>query len=140
MELNLSLKVLSMCPDESARGPSAADVLRKYNNESLPDFCEPLTDVNQAGTFGNRPIHLASYRGNLADVIALVEGGADVNVVGDVGSTPLHEATEQGHIDIVRFLLQQGALSNVQNELGRTLIDVAKDYGRNEIAALLQNT
>jgi hypothetical protein len=63
VELNLCLKALSMCPDENSRGPSATDVLRKYNDESLPDFCEPLTDVNQVGTFGNRPIHLASIGG-----------------------------------------------------------------------------
>jgi uncharacterized protein len=90
---------------------NAADVLRRYNDESLPDFCEPLVDVNQVGTFGNRRIHLACYRGNLADVTALVEGGADVNAVGDLGTTPMHEATEQGNIDIVRFLLQRGASS-----------------------------
>jgi hypothetical protein len=117
----------------------ADEVLRRYNDESLPDFCEPLTDVNQVGTFGNRPLHLASYRGDIADVIALVEGGADINAVGDLGSTPLHEAVDQGHIHIVRFLLKKGASLHVTNELGKTPLDVAKDHNRDDIAQLLRS-
>lgn len=121
----------------SIRNLKAHEVLGKYNEESLPEFCEPLTDVNQVGTFGNRPIHLASYRGNLADVIALVDAGADVNAAGDLGSTALHEAVEQGHVEVVRFLLQRGASTSVKNEIGRTPLEVAMESGRNDIAALL---
>ena len=47
------------------RNLTALEVLAKYYDEDLPDFCEPLTDVNQVGTFGNRPLHLACYRGNM---------------------------------------------------------------------------
>ena len=52
------------------RNLTALEVLAKYYDEDLPDFCEPLTDVNQVGTFGNRPLHLACYRGNMAEVVA----------------------------------------------------------------------
>ena len=102
------------------RNLKANEVLGQYNEENLPDFCEPLTDVNQVGTFRNLPIHLAWYRGNMADVVALVEGGADVNVVGDLGSTPLHEAAEEGHINVVKFLLEKGASPHIKNEFGST--------------------
>ena len=121
------------------RNLNAHEVLGKYNEENLPDFCEPLADVNQVGTFGNRPIHLACYRGNMADVVALVEGGADVNAIGDLGSTPLHEAAEQGHINVVKFLLEKGASPTVKNELGSTPSDAATVRGWNEIAKLLQS-
>ena len=121
------------------RNLKASEVLDMYNEEHLPDFCEPLTDVNQVGTFGNRPIHLACYRGNLADVIALVEGGADVNAVGDLGSTPLHEAAERGHIDVIKFLLEKGASSSIRNEFGSTPSEAATVRGFDDIAKLLLN-
>lgn len=121
------------------RNLKAHEVLDKYNEENLPDFCESLTDVNQVGTFGNRPIHLACYRGNMADLVALVEGGADVNAAGDLGSTPLHEAAEEGHIDVVKFLLEKGAARHIKNEFGNTASDAATLRGWDEIAKLLQS-
>jgi uncharacterized protein len=116
---------------------TVAKVLRRYNNESLPDFCEPLTDVNQAGTFGNRPIHLACYRGDLDDIAALVKAGLDVNAAGDLGSTPLHEAIEWGHVPAVRFLLVHGAKRSLRNEFGQTPLDVANLKGHEGIAEIL---
>jgi len=116
---------------------TAEEVLRRYNDETLPDFCDPLTDVNQVGTFGNRPIHLACFRGNINDVVALVEGGADVNAAGDMGSTPLHEAVEQAHAKVVKFLLDCGAKRDVLNELGKTPLEIAKEKGLAEIARLI---
>jgi uncharacterized protein len=116
---------------------TAADVLARYNDEWLPDFGEPITHVNQTGSAGNRPIHIASYRGNLEEMEALVEGGAEINVSGDMGSTPLHDAIEQGHTEIVKFLLDHGARTDVKNEFGRTALDIAELAGRAEIVDLL---
>ena len=118
---------------------TAAEVLRKLNNETLPDFCEPLMDVNQAGTFGNRPIHTASCRGDRNAVAALIAAGADVNARGDLGSTPLHEAAEQGHAGIVQLLLEHGADRNAKNEFEMTPIDVAREHGWEEIVAILNS-
>jgi ankyrin repeat protein len=81
---------------KDSRQLTAEDVLKRYS-QSFPDFVDPLTDVNQAGTFGNRPLHLASHQGDLEAIRALVDGGADVNARGDLGSTPLHDAVEEGH-------------------------------------------
>jgi ankyrin repeat protein len=117
--------------------PAAADVLRRYNEETLPDFCEPLTDVNQVGTFGNRPLHLASSRGTIDDVAALIDAGADVNATGDMGSTPLHEAVERGHVNVVRFLLDHGADRGLRNEFGQTPLDIANLNGNEEISKIL---
>lgn len=117
---------------------TATDVLQRYTEEDLPEFCElALTDVNQRGNFGNYPIHVAAIRGALDELAALVAGGARVNARGEQGNTPLHEAAGQGHVEAVRFLLQCGALRSVKNGVGLTPLDVAKMSRRDEIARLL---
>ena len=117
---------------------SADEVLRSLNEEWLLDFCEPLRDVNQVGTFGNRPIHIVSHRG--PQVIALVDAGADVNAIGDLGTTALHEAVDQGHVEVVRFLVTHGARADIENELGNTAVQlVAHDKGRADVLAALKH-
>jgi uncharacterized protein len=107
---------------------TAEQVLQKYTDDNLPDFYDaPITDVNQVGSNGDRPIHIACFRGNLEEVIALVEAGADVNAAGDLGYTPLHEATSNGFLEIVKVLLSHGADVDAKNEFGETPIDLARD-------------
>jgi uncharacterized protein len=105
---------------DRTRKMTASEVLARYS-ENYPDFCDPLIDVNQAGTFGNRPIHLASYQGDMEALKALVEGGAEINVSGDMGSTPLHDAVQGGHLEAVQFLLEHGADPAAKDEFGHTL-------------------
>jgi uncharacterized protein len=128
-----------MGSDSNPRKLTAADVLARYNDERWPDFCGPLTDVNQAGTFGNRPLHLASYHGDMEAIEALVEGGADVNAIGDMGSTPLHEAIETRHFEAVKFLLEHGARIDIRNEFGRAALDEADLHWHTDIIALLKS-
>src|SRR5215471_17714382 len=122
-----------MMQPKDSRKLTAADVLARYNDEWLPDFGEALTNVNQVGSAGNRPIHIASYRGNLPEIEALVEGGADVNAAGDMGSTPLHDAVSGGHPQAVKFLLRHGADPSAKDEFGRTALDIAEKKGRSDI-------
>ena len=126
-----------MCPREDSRPLTAKDVLERYNDQRFPDFCDPLTDVNQVGTFGNRPLHMASYHGNMDEIAALVEGGAEVNVAGDMGNTPLHEAIERGHAEAAKFLIKHGARADLRNEFGKTPLDVARDGGRHDLVEVL---
>ena len=108
---------------------TAVEVLRSYTRDSLPFFDNvPITDVNQVGLDGDRPIHVACGRGNLEDVVALVEAGADVNAAGDLGYTPLHVAARQGNREIVNVLLRHGADVNAKNVFGQTPIDLASGY------------
>ncbi|MGR3831832.1 ankyrin repeat domain-containing protein [Ralstonia pseudosolanacearum] len=80
---------------------TAADVLKRYTDEDLPEFSEvALEDVNQIGNFGNSPVHVACVRGNVLEVQALLDGGANMNAIGELGNTPLHEAVGQGHIEV----------------------------------------
>jgi ankyrin repeat protein len=52
--------------------------------------------VNQFGNFGERPLHVASARGNLDEMAALIDAGAEINALGEIGNTPLQEAVGQG--------------------------------------------
>ena len=72
---------------------SASDVLDRYRREELPEFVGlPLEDVNQAGNFGDAPLHVASIRGRVDEVNALLSAGARVDARGQFGNTPLREA------------------------------------------------
>lgn len=118
---------------------SAAEVLKRYTEELLPSFVNaPLTDVNQIGLFGDRPLHVACVRGNLEEIAALIEGGADINSPGELGNTPLHEAVGQGHIEIIRYLLECGADKNARNEMGKAPVDVANLHSQSGISELLR--
>jgi ankyrin repeat protein len=117
---------------------TAVEVLRRYKDEELPEFCEiPPHDVNRAGNFGDRPIHVASNPGSLDEIAALVHGGADVDATGERGDTPLHHAVAQGHVAVVEALLEYGASRSQRNNLAMTALDPAKLNGRNDIAKLL---
>lgn len=118
---------------------TGAEVLRRYKDEELPAFVGIfLQDVNQVGNFGDRPLHVASVRGDLDEIAALISAGADVNAPGDLANTPLHEAVSQEHLSAIQFLLNSGASPNMKNEFGQTPLDIARDKGRSDIARLLE--
>lgn len=119
---------------------SAAEVLKRYKDNDLPAFAEmELTDVNQLGLFGERPLDVAAGRGDLKEIYALLDGGADINAPGELGNTALHEAVSQGHIDAVHVLLEFGARTDIRNEFGDTPADIASMRKRDEILALLRS-
>jgi ankyrin repeat protein len=118
---------------------TAADVLRRYKDEELPEFCElVLQHVNQPGNFGNLPIHVASVRGNIEEMEALIAGGADVNAAGELGNRPLHEAVGQRHKAAVELLLSAGADANAANNDGRNALEVAEILGFQDIVSLIK--
>jgi ankyrin repeat protein len=125
--------------DKRLGGLTAAQVLQRYKDEDLPAFCGiKLTDVNQPGLFGERPLDVAAVRGNLNEIRALLEGGADLNARAENGNTPLHEATGQGSVEAVKLLLEFGAKTDVRNEFGQTALDIASLRDREEIMVLLR--
>ena len=102
------------------------EVLQRYIDEILPEFAGiVLTDVNQRGNFGNSPLKVASTRGNLEEIEALLAGGANVNVKGEDGYTPLHHAASQGHVAAVKRLLEAGAAPDLVDDDGSTPRQVA---------------
>jgi ankyrin repeat protein len=118
---------------------TATDVLRRYKDEELPAFVEiTLEDVNQVGNFGERPLHVASVRGDIEEMTALIDGGADVNAHGELGYTSLHETVGQGHIQAVKLLLRHGASPTATNQFGDTPMDIARLRDRDDIVGLLE--
>lgn len=128
--------------DPERRVLSAADVLRSYEQDALPDFGEgPLTDVNQRGALGSYPIHIAAVRGAFDEMAALIAGGANVNALGEDGFTALHWAARDGNLNLVKLLLEHGAKADIKDRLfGDTPIDLAKQGGHHAVVKLLTGT
>ena len=113
------------------------DVLKRYKDEDLPAFSGiELTDVNQVGLFGERPLDIAAVRGDVGELRALLEAGAEVNAKAERGNTALHEAVSQGHPAVVKLLVQYGADAKIKNELGETAIDIARRENTDFLALL----
>jgi uncharacterized protein len=128
-----------MCAEKTSK-PTAAEVLRKYSDEHLPEFLgRPVQDVNQVGMTGDRPIHVACIRGNVEDLTALISGGADVSAPGDLGQTPLHIAASRGLLDVAEVLLRHSADVHARNEFGQSPIDLARLMSDEQIAELLES-
>lgn len=118
---------------------TAADVLRRYKEEGLPAFEGiALFDVNQTGLFGERPLDVAAVRGDVAEIAALLKGGADINAKGELGCTALHEAVSQGHFEAVAFLLENGADVTIVNDFDMTPLAIAKERGVPQIVEALE--
>ncbi len=128
----------SMAQDEQRR-LTASDVLQRFKDEDLPAFAEmALTDVNQVGIFGERPLDVAAVRGIEAEVVALLEGGAAVDATGEKGNTALHEAASQGHLSVVKILLAAGAKPTLHNDFGETALELAKSRKHWQIVEVLE--
>jgi ankyrin repeat protein len=118
---------------------NADDVLRRY--QDLPDFAGiDLTDVNQAGIFGDAPIHVAANRGRTDEITALLDGGADANASGELGNTPLHEAVMQNRIEAVKLLLDRGGDPQRKNHFGGTPLDAARSRQNRRLVRLLDGS
>ncbi|WP_194206025.1 ankyrin repeat domain-containing protein [Superficieibacter sp. 1612_C1] len=118
---------------------SAADILKRYHEEGLPEFSGiDLIFVNQSGIFGNTPMHIACVRGDIDEVMALINGGANINAIGEHGNTPLHEAVGQGNNEIIKILVTLGCRVKVKNDFGDTPLDIAKINDRSDIIELLK--
>jgi uncharacterized protein len=119
---------------------TAVEVLRRYKDEELPEFCDrELSDVNQVGLFGDYPLHVAATRGLVEEVLALLEAGANVDARGEHGYTPLLSAVAQGHVEAARLLLQYGAATDVANDWGDTPLQRARASEIAGLADLLEN-
>lgn len=71
------------------------------------------------------PLHVASIRGNLGVIQALLMVGADINAKDIDGNTPCHFCSEYGHKDCLRYLLLKHPSLFSKNKEGLSPLDVA---------------
>jgi ankyrin repeat protein len=119
---------------------TAQEVLQRYIDEWLPEFVGlALTDVNQQGNFGDCPLHVASVRGSVEEVEALLAGGAGVNAIGECGYRPIHSALIGQNPKVVELLIWAGADLDVANDFLDTARTSAKQCNNPEIRQLIEN-
>jgi len=88
----------------------------------LPEFSGiHLRSVHQSGNFGDFPLHVALWRGNVEEVECLLAAGADPNVKGERGYTPLLIAEYKHLPEIASLLINAGAADDVPNDDGTTV-------------------
>jgi ankyrin repeat protein len=61
----------------------------------------------------NMALHDATQRGDIDQVVALIDAGANINDLDKYNQTPLMNAARLGHSDLVRELIARGADLNV---------------------------
>lgn len=114
-----------------------AQVIKKYRH--YPNFLGiDLVDVNQPGSIDDTMLHIAAWKGELADMEVLILAGANVNAKGDMGNTPLHGAAMKGQVEAVKLLLRHGANPAIMNEHNQTALVVAELGKRAEVVKLLK--
>ncbi len=116
-----------------------ADILAAF--QDLPAFVEkgPI-GVNTQGNFGEYPLDVAAVRGDVGEVLALLEAGASINQRAELGNTALHEAASQGHEAVVTLLLEWGADPTIVNDYGQTPLDVATLTKEHSVVAILSGS
>lgn len=100
----------------------AYDGLGNYEDGVLVDGnpLDPINPEKWQSPEGDRLIHVAAQRGDLAAVELLVNAGEDVDAIGDMGQTPAHYAATQLEGSVFEFLIKRGASTEVVDEFGNT--------------------
>lgn len=93
--------------------------------------------VEKRNERGETALHIASKRGDIAEVKKLINAGANVNVTDYAGWTALHEACNRGHQTIARLLLKAGANVNVQGMDNDTPLHDAATSGHCKVSPKL---
>lgn len=75
------------------------------------------TDINQAGTDGDYPLHTAARRGRVVIARELLKHGGDAKATNQAGRTPLQVALLEGKTQVASVLITQGAGNNPQSLL-----------------------
>ena len=86
-----------------------------------------ILDVNCQNNVQSTPLHIASARGDMELVQALITRNANINAQNEYGATPLHFASLNGRLEIVKQLLNSGADIYIKNSKGETAIEIAQD-------------
>lgn len=98
------------------------ELLKKYQELDSFEKIE-LLRFDQSGLDEETPLHIASYGGDIGDLMVMLDTSVDVNAKGDIGNTPLHNAALKKHKKIISALLAAGANPMIKNDYGDYAID-----------------
>ncbi len=82
-------------------------VIRGHNPTMVKFLLEQGADIN-ARTYGQTPLMVAAFFGDVEIVKLLVGKGADPNIQGDNAITAVQTAADGGHPEVVKLLLAKG--------------------------------
>lgn len=121
---------------ESRRGdPGLVLALREHAMKAFDVLVNtPKIDLEAQSNNGDTALMIASYTGNLAAVIALLEKDVEVN---KPGWTALHYAAAIGDCDIIKLLLDKSAYIDAESPNKTTPIMMAARTGQRAAVQLL---
>lgn len=90
-----------------------------------------------SGNYSGHFLGIASTRGTLKTVQALVEAGADVNYSTSGGWTAAMAAADNGHLPVLKYLASKKADLNARTRMGRTLLMRAAFHGQTAVVQYL---
>jgi ankyrin repeat protein len=82
-------------------------------------------EIDKKDVMGKTPLHYAAVRGDLDDVLTLLQHDADPNLTSDALWTPLHEAAISSSYKSFQPLLEAGAHVDALNQRGQTPLSMA---------------
>jgi len=112
--LALSVLLLGACGEPP---PPTINLYRAIQSGDLDQIKRHIhwgTDIDQADTQGERPLHAAARRGRLVIARELLQNSADPNATNQAGETPLRIALLAGKTQLADALLSAGARDDPQ--------------------------
>ena len=88
---------------------------------------DPNADISESGL---KPLHKASFLGNVEAVWLLLAAGADINSADAWGYTALHHAVQYNRSKVVEVLLELGVDTKLRSNNGFSALDLASQGGR----------
>ena len=95
------------------------------------------SDVNEKLPDGSTYLHRAVERGDVAEVMRLLDRGARIEARDGWGRTALIVASQVGVLETVHLLVDRGAYPDAQNHNGMTALMEAALTGRVKVMRLL---
>lgn len=113
--------------------------LSKGLNKIVEILLDKGTNVNaDISESGLKPLHKASFLGNLETVQSLLKAGADIDATDSIGYTALHHAVQYNRSKIVGVLLESGADAKRRSNNGASPLDLAAQNGRKASVAVFE--
>jgi len=112
--LVLSVLLLGACGEPPPPTISLYRAVRDGDLDQIKRHVHWGTDIDQADSRGERPLHAAARRGRLIVARELLKNGADPNATNRAGETPLRIALTEGKTQLADRLLVAGATDDRQ--------------------------